>query len=216
MLKKQKDNSNLQQASPISNSYGFIETRGMTTIIYAIDEMLKGTNVKLEGLKKIGSSYLTVVISGNNDDVNTAINIGQQAVKIIEKRNPSPATFQDGLCRLISTHIISRSLIDVVGTFIKNRPGIKFPENRNSIGLIDARGLIAIIAASDIMTKTAPVDILGYHKMGSGRLNVAIGGELDAVKQAIEVGIPTVKQHGKLIGYNVIANPDKGLNLMLQ
>lgn len=217
-IKKQSNKrlANLQEGNNSNTeAYGFIETRGMTAITYALDEMLKASTIKLEGLKRIGSAYITAVVSGSNDDIINAIMVGKEAVKEIEKANPSPATYQDGLCQLISTHVISRSLIDIVNTFINKCPGIRFPENSDSIGLVDARGLIAIIAAADQMTKTAPVDILGYHKMGSGRLNIAIGGELDAVNQAIEVALPIVKKHGKLIGSNVLSNPDKGLKLML-
>lgn len=216
-MSKYQNNIKIKPAnSNHKKTLGFIETRGKTCIIYAVDEMLKGTNVTLEGYKRSGSAYIAVAFSGKTDDIINAINIGTKSVETIEKHNPSPQTYQDGLCQLITTHTISRSSIDIINIFFNKRPGISYPEAGNAIGFVDARGLVSLIAAADVMTKLAPIEVLGYHRMGSGRLDLAVAGTVDAVSQAIEKGIEIVQKHGKLIGYNVIPRPHQGLKEMLK
>lgn len=194
-------------------SLGLIETRGMTPILSALDEMLKSADIKLAGFKQSGSAYLTVAICGNIEAVTSAIDIGlTTAQKICDNLNP--VIKKAGLGQIISSYIIAKPNIDLIDIFFIKKPGIIYSKGK-SIGFIDSRGLISLIAAADIMSKNYPIDIIGYHKMGSGRLNLAIQGSYDSILMAVEMGIEVVKQHGKLIGYNVLANPHPGIAAML-
>lgn len=196
-------------------AYGFLETRGMTSIINAVDNMLKGANIELIGLKRYGSAYMTAAIKGNTDDVINAINIGKKSVNNIVKKN-SQYIACEGISQLISTHIISQTLFDIIDTFFYKPPGTDISIINKSLGFLDARGLIALIAAADKITKNTPAKILGYHQMGSGRLNLIITGNIDEVKHAVELGVELIKEHGKLIGNSIIANPNQQLLHMLK
>ena len=49
-----------------------------------------------------------------------------------------------------------------------------------ALGFIETRSLTASIEASDVMTKTADVWVVGTEKIGSGLVNVVIQGDVDA------------------------------------
>ena len=50
-----------------------------------------------------------------------------------------------------------------------------------ALGFIETRSLTASIEASDVMTKTADVWVVGTEKIGSGLVNVVIQGEIGEV-----------------------------------
>ena len=56
-----------------------------------------------------------------------------------------------------------------------------------ALGFIETRSLTASIEASDVMTKTADVWVVGTEKIGSGLVNVVIQGDVDAVTAAVNV-----------------------------
>ncbi|MTI59022.1 MAG: BMC domain-containing protein [Firmicutes bacterium] len=193
-------------ANPINNSYGFIETRGLTAMLSAVDDMLKTSNIKLKGFKRYGSAYITTAIQGRNEDVLTAVQAAEKRVKQIEENAPQNIT-NDGLCQLISTYITARPGLNIIDLFFnKQQKKIDLSDNEG-LAFIDARGLIALIATTDQITKSYPLEIMGYNKMGSGRLNLIIKGRISSLKPAVEMGIELVKKHGRLIGYSTIARP---------
>ena len=192
-----------------NNGIAFIETRGMTALTAALDNMLKGANIKLLAYHVYGSAYLTAAIAGSDDDLLNAISIGKKAVEDLAKNNPAHAIAEAGISQIITTHIISNPLIDIINTFFKKKE-IK-SDNNNALGFIDARGLVSLIAAADLMTKSTNVEILGYYEMGSGRLSMLISGQIDSLSYAIEEGLEIVKEHGELISHCVIASPSSEL-----
>lgn len=189
-----------------NNSYGFIETRGLTAMLYAVDGMLKSSNVKLKGFKRYGSAYMTTAVQGSNEDIITAVQTAKKKLKEIEK-NTAQNIINDGLCRLISTYTTARPGLNIINLFFnKQKKNINLIDT-DSLAFIDARGLIALIAAADQIIKSYPLEILGYNKMGSGRLSLIIKGEISSLKPAVEMGIELIKKHGRLIGYSTIARP---------
>jgi ethanolamine utilization protein EutM len=59
-----------------SQAIGLIETRGMVPLIEAADTALKAANVKLSGWQRVGSEYVTVVLTGEVADVKAAVEAG--------------------------------------------------------------------------------------------------------------------------------------------
>ena len=57
-----------------------------------------------------------------------------------------------------------------------------------ALGMIETKGLIALIEASDAMLKSANVTIVGWEKVGSGMVTVFVVGDVAAVKAAVEIG----------------------------
>ena len=57
-----------------------------------------------------------------------------------------------------------------------------------ALGMIETRGLIALIEASDAMLKAANVELAGWEKVGSGLVTVFAVGDVAAVKAAVDAG----------------------------
>lgn len=58
---------------------GFVETRGSTGALQAIDAMLKTANVTLVKRVEIGSAYVTAIVSGEVGAVRSAVEAGADA-----------------------------------------------------------------------------------------------------------------------------------------
>ena len=62
---------------------GFVETRGNTGSVVAIDAMIKTANVELVNKVSIGGGYVTVVIRGEVGAVKSAIEAGTEAAATV-------------------------------------------------------------------------------------------------------------------------------------
>ena len=87
---------------------------------------------------------------------------------------------------------------------------------REALGLVETRGLIGMIEASDAMAKTAKVRLLGYEKIGSGLVTTLCRGELGAVRAAVEAGASAAQRVGELVAVHVIPRPHEDLEKYLK
>ena len=55
---------------------------------------------------------------------------------------------------------------------------------QEALGMVETRGLVAAIEASDQMVKAADVTLIGTEKIGSGLVTVMVRGDVGAVKAA--------------------------------
>src|SRR6266853_1595980 len=63
-----------------------------------------------------------------------------------------------------------------------------------ALGMIETRGLIAMIEAADAMVKAAKVNLVGWEKIGSGYVTVIVRGDDAAVKAATDAHVsPTAR-----------------------
>ncbi|MDY3030694.1 MAG: BMC domain-containing protein [Clostridia bacterium] len=76
-----------------------------------------------------------------------------------------------------------------------------------ALGFIETRSLTGAMDATDAMTKTAAVELVGTVKIGSGLVNVVVKGEVDAVKAAVAAGEIAAKKCGELYASHVIPRP---------
>lgn len=81
----------------------------------------------------------------------------------------------------------------------------------NSIGLIESKGLVALVEAADVILKNSPVTILGIHKLENGLVTLAVRGNSDYVKAAIESGAEAGRRVGEIYASSVVDNPSKEL-----
>lgn len=81
----------------------------------------------------------------------------------------------------------------------------------NSIGLIESKGLVALIEAADVILKNSPVKILGIHKLENGLVSLAVQGNSDYVKAAIDSGVEAGRRVGEIYSSSVIDNPTNEL-----
>lgn len=79
-----------------------------------------------------------------------------------------------------------------------------------AIGMIETKGLLAMIEATDTMLKSSEVQLLGKSKVGGGLNTVMITGDVAAVETAVQAGIAGVERLGAglLAGYHVIPRPE--------
>jgi len=86
---------------------------------------------------------------------------------------------------------------------------------QQAIGMVETKGLVALIEASDAMIKAANVEMIGWDKVGSGMVTSFVTGDVAAVKAAVDAGADAAGRVGEVIAVHVIARPHEDLpNLM--
>jgi len=73
--------------------------------------------------------------------------------------------------------------------------------------MIETRGFVAMIEASDAMVKAANVSLVGYEKIGGGFVTAIVRGDVAAVKAATDAGAAAARRVGELVGVHVIPRP---------
>ena len=84
-----------------------------------------------------------------------------------------------------------------------------------ALGMVETRGLVAAIEASDQMVKAADVTLVGTEKIGSGLVTVMVRGDVGAVKAATEVGAAAAGRLGELVAVHVIPRPHNDVEKIL-
>jgi carbon dioxide concentrating mechanism protein CcmK len=86
-----------------------------------------------------------------------------------------------------------------------------------AVGMIETLGFPALVEAADAMVKAASVTLVGYEKIGSGRVTVIIRGDVAEVQAAIATAIDAANRvnGGQVLSTHVIARPDQNLEYVL-
>ncbi len=84
-----------------------------------------------------------------------------------------------------------------------------------ALGMIETRGLTALVEASDAMLKSANVSLLGWTKIGSGLVTAMVSGDVAAVKAAVDAGAAAASRVGEVVGIQVIPRPHGDLKDVL-
>ncbi|MBL8797216.1 MAG: BMC domain-containing protein [Planctomycetia bacterium] len=87
--------------------------------------------------------------------------------------------------------------------------------NLEALGMIETKGLTALIEASDAMLKAANVTLIGWQKIGSGLVTAYVVGDVAAVKAAIDAGQNAASRVGEVVGVQVIPRPHEDLGSVL-
>lgn len=88
-------------------------------------------------------------------------------------------------------------------------------ESKLALGLIETKGFIGMIEASDAMVKAAKVELAGYEKIGSAYVTTMVRGEVGAVRAAVEAGAAAAQKVGELIAVHVIPRPHEDIESIL-
>ena len=86
---------------------------------------------------------------------------------------------------------------------------------REALGLIETRGFVAMVEASDAMVKAAKVTLVGYEKIGGGYVTAVVRGDVAAVKAATDAGGAAASKVGELVSVHVIPRPHPNLEDVL-
>lgn len=80
-----------------------------------------------------------------------------------------------------------------------------------ALGMIETKGLVALIEASDAMVKAARVKLVGFKQIGGGLVTVMVRGDVAACKAAVDAGAAAAQRLGELVSVHVIPRPHSDL-----
>ena len=80
-----------------------------------------------------------------------------------------------------------------------------------AIGLVETKGLVGLVEATDAMAKAANVQIVKRVQIGGGLVTTVVKGDVGSVRAAVEAGAQAATQVGELVGSHVIPRPAEGL-----
>lgn len=84
-----------------------------------------------------------------------------------------------------------------------------------ALGLIETRGLVALVEAADAMLKAGDVSLFGWQSLGAGLVTASIGGDVAAVKASVDAGAAAAGRIGEVVGVQVILRPHADLAPLL-
>jgi len=85
---------------------------------------------------------------------------------------------------------------------------------KQAIGMIECKGLVSLMEASDAALKSADVQMNGWEKIGSGFVTGFFTGDVAAVKAAVEAGADAASQIGEVVAVQVIPRPHDSLSAL--
>jgi microcompartment protein CcmL/EutN len=85
----------------------------------------------------------------------------------------------------------------------------------DALGMIETKGFVGMVEASDAMVKAAKVELVGYEKIGGGYVTTIVRGDVAAVKAAVEAGARGAERVGELVSTHVIPRPHANIDLVL-
>jgi ethanolamine utilization protein EutM len=85
-----------------------------------------------------------------------------------------------------------------------------------ALGMIETKGFVSLVEATDAMMKAANVQFLGWDKVGSGLVSAFVTGDVAAVKAATDAGAAAAGRVGEVVSVQVIARPHEDLARVLK
>ena len=77
-----------------------------------------------------------------------------------------------------------------------------------ALGLIETKGLVGMIEATDAMLKAANVTLGGRVQIGAAYITTLVRGDVGSVRAAVEAGAEAASRVGELVSAHVIPRPD--------
>jgi len=77
----------------------------------------------------------------------------------------------------------------------------------SALGMIETKGYVGSVEATDAMAKAANVELVKQVQIGGGFLTVLVKGDVGSVKAAVDAGAEAAGRVGELISSHVIARP---------
>jgi ethanolamine utilization protein EutM len=87
---------------------------------------------------------------------------------------------------------------------------------QSALGLLETRGITALVAGTDAMLKSANVSLVGPMKqVGNALVTAVVTGDVAAVKAAVESGAAAAKAYGEVVSVQVIPRPHDEIAVVL-
>src|SRR5437773_5313128 len=77
----------------------------------------------------------------------------------------------------------------------------------DALGLLETKGLVALMEGTDAMLKAANVEMVGWDRCGAGLVTAFVKGDVAAVKAAIDAGAEAAGRVGQVLSVHVIPRP---------
>jgi microcompartment protein CcmL/EutN len=173
-----------------------IETKGLVALIEGTDAMLKTANVTFAGWVWVGTGLVTGFVAGDVGAVKAATDAGAASARRVGE--------------LTSVLVISRPHDELPNFAMPLKASTPTP-GQEAIGLIEAKGLVGIVEASDAMCKAASVDLVKTVEIGGGFVTAVVRGDVGSVRAAVDAGAVACRAVGELISVHVIPRPHEGV-----
>jgi carbon dioxide concentrating mechanism protein CcmO len=181
----------------MKQALGMIETKGMVALFEASDAMLKAANVTFAGWEKVGSGLVTAFVEGDVAAVKAATDAGAAAARRVGE--------------LTSVIVIPRPH-DELTPFIQPAPAKEGEADRvSALGLIETRGLVGLVEASDAMCKAAGVRLVKTIEIGGGYVTAVVRGDVGSVRASVDAGAAAARRVGELVSSHIIPRPHEGV-----
>ncbi|WP_329887024.1 BMC domain-containing protein [Pseudoramibacter sp. HA2172] len=86
---------------------------------------------------------------------------------------------------------------------------------KQALGMIETKGFVGTVEASDAMVKAANVTLIGVEKIGSGLVTTMVRGDVGAVKAAVDAGAAAADKVGSVVSVHVIPRPHEEVEQIL-
>ena len=80
-----------------------------------------------------------------------------------------------------------------------------------ALGMIETKGFVGLVEASDAMCKAANVELVKRIEIGGGYVTTIVTGDVGSVKAAVEAGASAAGKVGELVCSHVIPAPNDQL-----
>lgn len=80
-----------------------------------------------------------------------------------------------------------------------------------ALGLIETKGYISTVAASDAMLKAANVTLLAQIQIGNAFVATLVRGDVGSVKAAVDAGAHAATSNGELVAAHIIPRPSEAV-----
>ena len=82
---------------------------------------------------------------------------------------------------------------------------------QEALGVIETLGFATAMEAADAAVKAANVRLGEWLKVGAGKVNIIVRGDVAAVKAAVDAAVAAASQIGEVQGQTVIPRPSDKL-----
>ena len=80
-----------------------------------------------------------------------------------------------------------------------------------ALGMIETKGYVGSVEASDAMVKAANVNLVKTIPIGGGLITVLCKGDVGSVKAAVDAGSRAAGKVGELVSSHILARPHEDL-----
>jgi len=164
----------------------------------SLDALLAVKGVGARKADDLGETFLAAIRNeGPSSGVGGAGSTTESFVN-----NPGSGTTSDRWCRAFRP---------ASAPVRPERQPAKEIEMGEALGMVETKGLVAIIESADAMVKTAKVTRVGWEKIGAGYVTAIVRGDVAAMKAATNAGVAAARRVGELVSVHVIPRPHAGL-----